>query len=121
MRNFRRASDRLNDLQRGFAEEDYRQSQADYRELLQLPAFRRVLASIIRRGRVFSSVAFDSNETNEVMKNIGWRELAVDIYFTANAADGEMVLKAIRERNEVERDRKARIEKEASEAKGREQ
>jgi len=121
MRDFRRASDRLNALQKSFADEDYQQMREDYKALLQIPAFRRVFAGIVKRGRVFASIAFDSNETNEVMKNIGWRELAVDIYFTANAADGEMVLKAIKERNDLEKDRKARVDKELNETKGNEQ
>lgn len=106
----RRASDRLNDLHRRYADEDYEQTQADYRELLKLPAFRRVLVGIIKRARVFGSISFDKVETNDVMKQIGWRELGVDIYMTANNADGELVLKAIQERNEVERDRKRTFE-----------
>lgn len=110
MITYKRESERLNEMHRVFAEEDAKQAQADYKELLQLPAFRRVLASIFKRGRVFASIAYDSNNTNEVFKTIGWRELAVDIYFTANAADGEKVLLALTERTAIEKERKARFE-----------
>ena len=106
----RRKSDRINELHQRFADEDYQQSIADYRELLKLPAFRRLFVGIVKRARVFGSISFDRVETNDVMKQIGWRELGVDIYMTANNADGEMVLKAIQERNEIERDRKRTFE-----------
>lgn len=105
-----RRSEELNALHRQFGEDDARQAQADYRELLKLPAFRRVLVAILKRARVFGSISFDDVNTNQVMKAIGFRELGVDIYMTANAADGAMVLKAIEERNEIERERKTRIE-----------
>ncbi len=107
---YRRRSDALNDLYRRFADEDYEQVKADYRVLLQLPAFRRVLMNVVKRSRVFGSISFEKVDTNEVMKSIGFRELGVDIYMTANQADGAMVLKAIEERNAVERERRERIE-----------
>lgn len=110
MRDYKRESERLNDMHRAFAEEDAKQAQADYKELLAIPAFRRVLAAILKRGRVFASIAYDSTDTNEVFKTIGWREFAVDIYFAANAADGEKVLLAMAERTAVEKDRKARFD-----------
>ena len=110
MRDFRRKSEELNELQKSFADEDYEQTRADFRELLQVPAFRRVLVGIIKKARVFGSISMENTDTNEVMKAIGWRELGVDIYFTANNADGKMVMKAIEERTEIERDRKARID-----------
>lgn len=112
MRDYRRASEKLNAMYKAYADEDYKQTQADYKALLKEAAFRRVLAGILKKGRVFGSIAFDSNETNEVFKTLGWRELAVDIYHTANAADGEAVAKAIAERNEVERERRERFERE---------
>jgi hypothetical protein len=83
---------------------------SDYRELLKLPAFRRVFAGIIERSRVFGSISYDSCETNYVMKTIGMREMGVDIFVTANNADGELVLKAISERNEIERERARKME-----------
>lgn len=108
--NERKRSEALNELHRSFGDEDAKQMQADYKALLQQPAFRRILVSILKRARVFGSISYDSVETNTVMKAIGFRELGVDIYMAANMADGAMVLKAIQERNEIERDRKARIE-----------
>lgn len=105
----RRASERLNEIHRRFAEEDHEQSVADYRELLKLPAFRRVLAGILKRARVFGSLSRDCTDPNQMMKMIGWRELGVDILFAANGADGAMVLKAIEERNAIERGRKDEI------------
>jgi len=106
----RRASEKLNDMHRQFADEDYEQNKADYRELLKVPAFRRVLVGILKRARVFGSISMDATETNQVMKMIGWRELGVDIYMAANQADGAMVLKAIEERTAVEKERKARFD-----------
>jgi len=106
MQDFKRKSERLNELHQRFSDEDYEQNKADYKALLQLPSFRRVLMNIVKRSRVFGSISFDAVDTNTVMKNIGFRELGVDIYMTANQADGAMVLKAIDERNEVERRRK---------------
>ncbi len=110
MADRRRASVKLNEMHRQFADEDYEQMRADYRRLLQDPAFRRVLVGILKRARVFGSVSMDTSDTNAVMKMIGWRELGVDIYFTANTADGAMVLKAIEERTQVEKDRKQRLD-----------
>ena len=106
----KKKSEAINDLHRSFAEADAKQMQSDYKALLQRPEFRRILVSILKRARVFGSISYDTVETNAVMKAIGFRECGVDIYMSANAADGEMVLKAIQERNEIERDRKARIE-----------
>ena len=108
---FRRRSEELNGLQRRFADEDYQQTKADYRELLKLPAFRRIFAGLMKRGRVFGSLAFEDNETNAVMKNIGWREFAVDVYFTANMADGENTALALKERNDLERQRREECER----------
>ncbi len=107
---YRRRSDALNELYGRFAEEDREQGRADYRALLQLPAFRRVLMAVVKRARVFGSISPESAETNAVMKAIGFRELGVDIYMSANQADGAMVVKAIEERNAVERERRERIE-----------
>jgi len=110
MVDFKRKSETLNELHKRFADDDYEQNKADVKSLLQMPAFRRVFVNIVKRARVFGSISFDSVETNQVMKNIGFRELGVDIYMTANQADGEMVLKAISERNELEKHRKSVIE-----------
>ena len=109
--DYRRRSDALNDLYRRFADEDHEQTRADYKALLQLPAFRRVLMNVVKRSRVFGSISFDKADVNEVMKAIGFRELGVDVYMAANQADGAMVLKAIEERNAVERERRERLEK----------
>ena len=111
MNDYRRRSDAVNDLYRRFADEDYEQNKADYKALLQLPAFRRVLMNVVKRSRVFGSISFDKADVNEVMKAIGFRELGVDVWMTANQADGAMVLKAIEERNAVERERRERLEK----------
>lgn len=105
-----RRSEEMNEVYRKFAEEDKAQTVADYRELLKLPAFRRVLAGIFKRARVFGSISYDSVETNYVMKTVGMREMGVDIYTTANNADGELVVKAIAERNEVEKSRMKKLE-----------
>jgi len=110
MKDFKRKSEELNALQQEFADDDYNQNQDDLKALLQLPSFRRVLINIIKRARVFGSISYESADTNIVMKAIGFRELGVDIYMSANKADGEMVLKAISERNELERDRKVRYD-----------
>lgn len=115
---YRRASERVNALYREFAEEDSRQTSEDYRALLQLPAFRRVLSGILKRGRLFGSLAWDGSDTNDVMKLIGMRETAVDIYAAANLADGKMVLLAIEERNELERRRKMRTDAARNETEG---
>jgi len=112
----RRASERINDMHRKFSDEDYEQTKADFKALLQVPAFRRVFAWIVKRARVFGSISMDATDTNTVMKMIGWRELGVDIYMTANKADGAMVLKAIEERNKVEMDRKIRFDLETQNA-----
>lgn len=120
MKDFKRKSDELNALQQEFADDDYRQNQDDLKALLQLPSFRRVLVNIVKRARVFGSISYESADTNVVMKAIGFRELGVDIYMSANKADGEMVLKAISERNEVERNRKARFEALVNKTKGNE-
>lgn len=106
MTDFRARSERLNELHRRFADEDAEQTRADYRELLQLPAFRRIFVNIVKRSRVFGSISFDQVDTNSVMKTIGFRELGVDIYMAANQADGHMVMKAIEERNAIERSRR---------------
>ncbi len=111
MNDCRRRSDALNDLYRRFADEDYEQTMADYKALLQLPAFRRVLMNVVKRARVFGSISLEGVETNAVMRAIGFRELGVDVWATANRADGSMVLKAIEERNAVERERRERLEK----------
>lgn len=111
MNDYRRRSDAVNDLYRRFADEDYEQIRADYKALLQLPAFRRVFMSVVKRARVFGSVSFDGADTNGVMRTIGYRELGVSVYMEANQADGAMVLKAIEERNAVERERRERLEK----------
>ena len=100
----------VKELYRKFGEEDAAQSVEDYRELLQIPAFRRVFAGILKRSRVFGSISYDSNDTNAVMKTVGFRELGVDIYMAANQADGKMVLTAISERNELERARRVKID-----------
>lgn len=113
-RHHLRRSDAMNELYRKFADEDKEQTLADYRDLLKLPAFRRVLAGILKRARVFGSISYDSVETNYIMKTIGMREMGVDIYATANSADGELVLKAIAERNEIESSR-SKLVKELSE------
>lgn len=117
-KGYRRASERVNALYREFAEEDRRQTSEDYRALLQLPAFRRVLSGILKRGRLFGSLAWDGSDTNDVMKRIGMRETAVDIYAAANLADGKMVLLAIEERNELERRRKMRTDAARNETEG---
>ncbi len=114
----RRASERVNALYREFAEEDREQTREDYRALLQLPAFRRVLSGILKRGRLFGSLAWDGSDTNDVMKRIGMRETAVDVYAAANLADGKMVLLAIEERNELERRRRMRTDAAINETEG---
>jgi hypothetical protein len=106
----RKRNEDLQRLHNEFAEDDAEQMHLDYKALLQVPAFRRVFVAIIKRARVFGSISYDGCETNAVMKNIGFRELGVDIYMAANEADGEMVLQAIKERNEIERERKARCD-----------
>lgn len=108
--NYPRKSQEMNELYRKFGDEDREQMLSDYRELLKLPAFRRVFAGIIKRSRVFGSISYDSVETNYIMKTIGMREMGVDIFVTANNADGELVLKAISERNEIERERARKME-----------
>ena len=110
MNHHLRRSDEVNELYRKFAEEDKAQTQEDYRELLQLPAFRRVFAGILKRARVFGSISYDSIDTNYILKTVGMREMGVDIFAIANNADGELVLKAISERNEVEKSRARKIE-----------
>lgn len=105
-----RRSEEVKELYRKFGEEDAAQSVEDYRELLQIPAFRRVFAGILKRSRVFGSISYDSNDTNAVMKTVGFRELGVDIYMAANQADGKMVLTAISERNELERARRVKVD-----------
>lgn len=107
--NSRRSAE-LNELYRRFAEEDAAQTDADLKKLLQLPEFRRVFAGIVKRSRVFGSISYDSVETNAVMKAVGFREMGVDVYMMANRADGEMVLKAIAERNDLERSRAKKAE-----------
>ena len=105
-----RRSEEVKELYRKFGEEDAKQTVEDYRELLKIPAFRRVFAGILKRSRVFGSISYDSNDTNAVMKTVGFRELGVDIYLAANQADGQLVLTAISERNELERARRARVD-----------
>lgn len=114
----RRVSEEVQNLHRQFAEDDAKQNQADLKALLKMPEFRRFLIGVLKRARVFGSVSFDTVETNAVMKAIGFRECGVDIYMAANVADGAMVLKAIEERNEIERDRKAHIDALVNEKKG---
>ena len=119
----KRRSEELSRLYREAQDEDYAQTQADFKELLKLPAFRRVLIGILKKARVFGSIAMDVTPTNEVMKLVGWRELGVEIYCTANMADGSMVVQAMDERARVERERKARFEAiiKNSETKGKNQ
>ena len=57
-----RRSEEVKELYRKFGEEDAAQSVEDYRELLQIPAFRRVFAGILKRSRVFGSISYDSND-----------------------------------------------------------
>lgn len=118
MKDFKCKSEELNALQQQFADDDYNQNQDDLKALLQLPSFRRVFVNIVKRARVFGSISYESADTNIVMKAIGFRELGVDIYMAANKADGEMVMKAISERNELERERKARLDNLVNETKG---
>lgn len=113
-----RKSMELKKLHAQFAQDDYLQNQQDLKALLKIPAFRRFFVSVIKKAHVFGSIMTDESQTNSVMKNLGFRELGVDIYMTANQADGEMVLKAIQERTEVERERKARIDLVYDEMKG---
>lgn len=113
-----RKSTELKKLHAQFAQEDYAQNQQDLKALLKIPAFRRFFISVVKKAHVFSSIIMDETQTNTVMKELGFRELGVDIYMTANQADGELVLKAIAERTEVERERKARIDLVYDEMKG---
>lgn len=101
--------DKINNLTADFREQDRQQLIADYGELLKLPSFRRVFCALLKRTRVFGSIAMDSVDTNYVMKLIGMREMGVEVYCTGNIANGELVMKAILERNEIEQSRTKQI------------
>jgi hypothetical protein len=106
----RERSQRLNELYEQFGREDADQESADYKELMKIPAFRRVLMGIISRARVFGSVYPESNNANELAYLTGRREYGCEIYALANKADPTGVVEAMTERSKILKFRNQRIE-----------
>lgn len=90
---------------------DNAQEDRDIAEVLSTAAGRRMLTSIIGRGRVFGSVYNQTqNDPIKLAYETGRREFAAEIYRKANIHAPEMVWKAIQERNETSRSRKEEMD-----------
>ena len=104
---------RVSRLYEKFSADDANQLKDDLKDLLEQPAFRRILAYILKRMRVFGSIGGD--KPDEIMRSIGWREAGLDLYYACNRANSKMVIKAIEERNQVEEQRRALVYQAATE------
>lgn len=104
---------RVSKLYEKFSADDSNQLKDDLKELLEQPAFRRILAYILKRMRVFGSIV--GEKPDEIMRSIGWREAGLDLYYACNRANSKMVIKAIEERNQVEEQRRELVYQAATE------
>ena len=96
-----------------FSADDANQLKDDLKGLLEQQSFRRFLAYILKRMRVFGSIG--GEKPDEIMRTIGWREAGLDLYYACNRANSKMVLKAIEERNQIEEQRRALVYQAATE------
>lgn len=101
-------TDRIEQLYGLFQVEDATQSKADFKEMMKYPAFRRILVSFYNRGEVDKSIR--STDTTATNREIGYREMGVQLKEAAINADFDAWLLALKERNDIERERAQRLE-----------
>jgi len=121
MRDFREKSEKVNALYAQFRKDDAEQMFADFKELMKLGAFRRVLIGMTKRGMLEKSLP-DTQDPSVTAKWIGYREFAVQLAESAKQADFESWQLAERERKYIDDERKRRIDiLTGNETKGNEQ
>lgn len=104
----RRAAEALNAARASFAAEDAAQELDDWGTLLKDARFRRVLAAALSSAGVFGPL--DATEANAAMRALGRRDMGLALLAAARRADGAMAMRAIAERDGLERERAERLD-----------
>ena len=106
-----RTSEELRKLYDQFGREDREQLDEDVKAVLRTAPGRRVLMAILCKEHVFGTIGESGESTNQAMIEVGRHNLAQDILTMANHADCDAVASAMKERNDLLRERNRRIAK----------
>jgi len=88
--------------------DDAEQLDNDLREVMSTGAGRRLLMAVLGKARVFGSIYAEANNPTDLAYLTGRRELGCELYAAVNRVVPEVVTLAIKERNDVMKERHER-------------